>query len=56
MNRIHEITIITLWLIAMGTTMILTSDTGTFRYLGPVFLFCMIGSIFTVRNAKKKIG
>lgn len=54
MNRIHEITIIALWCIAIFTTVIITSDTGAFRYLGPVFLFCMIGSIFTIRDAKKK--
>lgn len=56
MKRTHEIVIIALWAIAILTTMLITSDTGAFRYLGPVFLFCMIGSIFTVRNAKKKVG
>ncbi len=54
MKRTHEIIIIALWCIAIVTTMMITSDTGAFRYLGPVFLFCMIGSIFTVRDAKRK--
>lgn len=55
MKRIHEIIIIALWCIAIFTTLIITGDTNAFRYLAPVFLFCMIGSIFTIRDAKKKV-
>ncbi|MBI3579328.1 MAG: hypothetical protein HY276_02900 [Ignavibacteriales bacterium] len=56
MEKIHEIVIIALWCIAMVTTLMITGDTNAFRYLAPVFLFCMIGSIITIRDAKKKVN
>lgn len=47
MKTILAITL--LWLIALAATFIITRETGLFKYLGPVHLICMSGSIFTLR-------
>ena len=49
----YEITITGLWLIAILATLLLTRESHLFTQLGPVFLICMIGSILTVRAARK---
>lgn len=49
----YELTVLALWLIAILATLFLTRDTNLFGLLGPLFLFCMIGSILTVRAAQK---
>lgn len=49
-----EWTVAVLWLIALVTTMLLTRDTGSFTFLGPVFAICMIGSVVTVKRSRGK--
>ena len=43
----YELTVLTLWLIAILTTLIIVRDTNLFTYLAPVYFICMVGSIFT---------
>ena len=43
-----------LWLVAIVSTMLLTTDTGAFTRLGPVLAICMIGSVVTVKRARGK--
>jgi L-asparagine transporter-like permease len=50
----YELTILTLWLIAILTTLIIVRDTNLFTYLAPVYFICMVGSIFTVRAVRKR--
>jgi hypothetical protein len=42
-----------LWLIAIIATLFVVNDKGLFTYLGPVYAICMVGSIITLRNARK---
>jgi hypothetical protein len=54
MRLIPELVVAVLWGIAAVTTAIVTSDTGNFGYLGPVFAICAIGSVLTVRWSRGK--
>jgi len=53
MIGIHEFITLALWLISILATLFLLRDTGLFTYLAPVYLICMVGSIITVRNARR---
>lgn len=46
----YALVILSLWLIAILTTLIIVQD-AVFSILGPVFALCTIGSVFTVRHA-----
>jgi len=48
-----ELTVLGLWAIAIAATVLLVGDTGKFTYLGPVYAICAIGSVFTVRRARR---
>ncbi len=49
----HVAVVLVLWLIAIATTL-LEVGAAPFTHLGPVFFFCMLGSIVTVRRAAGK--
>lgn len=49
---IPELVTVVLWGIAAVATATVTSDTGQFTYLAPLFAVCAIGSVLTVRWAK----
>lgn len=51
----HELAVIGLWLLAVIPTLLMVHDTGLFSYLGPLYFICMVGSVYIVRSAKKKI-
>ena len=46
---IPELVVAVLWGIAAVATAVVTSGSGEFTYLGPVFAVCAIGSVMTVR-------
>ena len=48
----EELTVVVLWGIALLATMFLIHEPDRFRYLGPVFLFGMIGTVVVVRRAR----
>lgn len=50
----HELAVIALWLLAVVPTLLLVHQTGVFTFLGPLYFICIVGSIYTVRSAKKK--
>jgi hypothetical protein len=50
----HEMAIVVMWLIAVVPTLLMLRESGIFTYLGPLYFLCMVGSIYIVRNAKKK--
>jgi hypothetical protein len=52
----YELGIIGLWAIAIVATIILTSESKVFTYLGPVYLICMVGSIIILRALRKEIN
>ena len=43
--------VLSLWLIAVATTLVLVRDRGVFTFLGPVYAICMIGSVTVVHRA-----
>lgn len=49
MKLIAELVTVVLWGIAALATATVTSDTGQFTYLAPLFAVCAIGSVLTVR-------
>ncbi len=49
----HELAILLLWAISIFATAWWVSETGVFSRLAPVYAVCLIGSVLTVRNAKK---
>ena len=49
-----ELAVLGLWLLAVVPTLLLVHDSGVFTYLGPLYFICMIGSVYIVRNLKKK--
>ena len=51
----HEMAVLVLWLLAVVPTFLLLRDTGLFTYLGPLYFLCMLGSIYTVHHAKRKM-
>ncbi len=50
----HELAILALWLIAVVPTLLIVHQSGLFTYLGPLYFLCMVGSVYIVRNAKRK--
>ncbi len=50
----YEMATLALWLLAVVPTLLLVHQSGVFTYLGPLYFLCMVGSIYIVRNAKKK--
>ena len=50
----HELAVLFLWLIAFSTTFFLTREPQVLTHLGPVFAVCMIGSVLTVRAARRR--
>lgn len=50
----HELAVLGLWLLAVVPTLILMKQNDMFTYLGPLYFFCMVGSVYIVRSAKKK--
>jgi len=49
-----ELAVLGLWLLAVVPTLLLVHDSGVFTYLGPLYFICMVGSVYIVRNLKKK--
>ncbi len=50
----YELATLGLWLLAVIPTLLLVHETGLFTYLGPLYFICMVGSLYIVRNAKRK--
>lgn len=50
----YELIMLALWLIAIIPTLLLVHETGLFSILGPLYFLCMVGSVYLIRNAKKK--
>ncbi len=50
----HEMTVLGLWLLAVIPTLLLVHESGVFTFLGPLYFLCIVGSVYVVRNAKKK--
>lgn len=51
----YELATLLLWLLAVVPTLLLVHQTGLFTYLGPLYFICMVGSVYIVRSAKKKL-
>lgn len=49
-----ELVVLTLWLVAIVTSVLVVSNSSDFRYLGPVFAVCAIGSVVAVRRDRTK--
>jgi hypothetical protein len=47
-------TVLGLWLLAVIPTLLLVHESGVFTFLGPLYFLCIVGSVYVVRNAKKK--
>ena len=45
-----EFIVLILWLIAVTTAVLVIDNAADFKYLGPVFAVCMIGSVVAVRR------
>lgn len=50
----HELATIVLWLLALTPTLLLMRNTGYLTFLGPLYFLCIVGSLFILRNAKRK--
>ena len=50
----HQFAVLSLWLIAIAVTFTIVPDRRVVTTLGPVFAVCMIGSVVTVRAARKR--
>src|SRR5215510_1339500 len=53
MKMRYEIAVLFLWVIAIGATVLLVREPGTFGHLSPVYAICMIGSVVSVRRARR---
>jgi predicted enzyme related to lactoylglutathione lyase len=52
-KRFHELAVLALWAIALAATIVIVGDSARLTYLGPLFAICMIGSVMTVRSARR---
>lgn len=50
----HELATLALWLAAAAATFYFVQGSSAFRYLGPLYFVCMVGSIYILRAAKRK--
>ncbi|MFQ5602307.1 MAG: hypothetical protein ACE5HS_03460 [bacterium] len=42
-----------LWIIAILATLFIVEESGLFKYLGPLYFICMMGSTMVVAKTKK---
>jgi hypothetical protein len=49
----HELVLLALWLAAVVPTLLLVQQSGVFTYLGPLYFFCIVGSLYVVRWARR---
>jgi hypothetical protein len=49
----YDLTMVALWAIAITATFLIVEEPRVVTFLGPVYAVCMIGSVITIRSARK---